>query len=301
MRVRSAWAVAALLVAGQARADGRERDAMQAQSLFERARLLMDDGDLEHACPLFAESQRLDPGGGTLLNLALCHERQGRTATAWAEYHDALSLAVRDGREDRRDFAREHIEALRERLPRVRVFVEQPVPGLTVVLDETRLSALSLGADLPVDPGTHVVTASAADHVPWRSAITLRDGERAEVRVPVLARDTRPVETRVATASWVLGGIGLAALATSAVTGVLALSANDAANDKCVAARSFCPDPSYEDDVARARTFAWISTGALAVAAGAGVAALLWPRETTRSVGASLSPGRAEATVRWSF
>lgn len=300
MRIR-VWVIAPLLVVTQARADGHERDPRQAQSLFERARLLMDDGDLEHACPLFAESQRLDPGGGTLLNLALCHERQGKTATAWTEYNDALSIAVRDGREDRRDFAREHIEALRERLPRVRIVVEQPVPGISVVLDDTALSALSLGADLPVDPGTHVVTASARDHATWRSSVVLADGQRLDVRVPLLAREARAPETRIATMSWVFGGVALGALATSAVTGVLALSANAAAKDKCVPERSFCPDPTYEDDVTRARTLAWVSTGALAVAAGAGIAAFLWPRESQGTVGVTVLPGQAQASARWSF
>ncbi len=292
------WMLAPLLVVGQARADGRERDIRQAQSLFERARLLMEDGDLAHACPLFAESQRLDPGGGTLLNLALCHERQGRTATAWAEYNDALALAVRDGREDRREFAHEHIEALRDRLPRVRVVIDQPTAGLVVALDDTTLSALSLGADLPVDPGAHVVTASAAEHAPWRSSFVLADGQQLDVHVPALARETRAHETRLATASWVLGGIAVGALATSAITGILALSANGAASDKCVADRDYCPDPTYADDVSRARTLAWISTGALAIGAGAGLAAVLWPRQP---VGVSVQPGQAQLTARWSF
>src|ERR1700677_5091661 len=97
-RLRCARVCLLVLVCGlgparQARVDeAEEARARQAQVLFDRARELLAsaDGDVKEACKLLAESQRLDPGGGTLLNLAVCHEREGRLATAWLEYRDAL-------------------------------------------------------------------------------------------------------------------------------------------------------------------------------------------------------------------
>src|SRR6478735_2027984 len=123
MRFRVLHSSPALLLSGvvlcaqPASAEPAAADRVLAAALFRDGKALMDRGELAEACTKLAESQRLDPGGGTILNLALCHEKQQRLATAWAEFIEALGLAKRDGRAARVQFAQEHIEALEPRLP----------------------------------------------------------------------------------------------------------------------------------------------------------------------------------------
>src|SRR4051812_34930505 len=96
-----------------------------AEALFDEGVALMARGDFEHACAKLAESQRLDPGGGTLLNLARCQEGAGRVSTAWATYRSALAIARRDARADRIRYAEEHLAILEPRLPKLILRVKE--------------------------------------------------------------------------------------------------------------------------------------------------------------------------------
>src|SRR5690349_6994160 len=93
-----------------ARAD--DTPAMTAQSLFDLGKELMKEKRFAEACRALGESQRLDPGGGTLFALAYCHEQSGHISVALSEFKEALSMAQRDGRADREKLARDHIVAL---------------------------------------------------------------------------------------------------------------------------------------------------------------------------------------------
>src|SRR5882724_8225780 len=111
--------VSSLLGGRAALAQSTGKNPAAAQALYDEARRLEQTGKYQEACPKFKESYQLDPGGGTLLNLADCYERQGRWALAWTTFKEALVGAQRDRRDDRIEFATQHIRALEAKLPYV--------------------------------------------------------------------------------------------------------------------------------------------------------------------------------------
>jgi hypothetical protein len=149
----------------------------------------MADRKYAEACPKLEESQRLDPGSGTLLNLADCYEHSGRTATAWSKFLEAASAAQTAGKADREKTARERAGAL---MPRVAKFVivvpdAQQITGLEVHRDGEMVGKAQWGAPIPADPGDHVVTASAPGRKTWQTTVKLQDdGATATAIVPDL-------------------------------------------------------------------------------------------------------------------
>ncbi len=320
-RLAAAGVGAALAVCASARARAAEpREQQLAQALFDDARHLMEAKRYPEACPKLAESQRLDPGGGTLLNLAVCHEKEGKYASAQAELQDALRQATKDGRKDRQDLARERLAVVDAKVPRVSVVVdaEADVEGLEVRLDGLGLRRAAWGVALPVDPGLHRVEAGAPGAATWRSDVPVDAADRKIVRVPRLAAGVAPVPAVVPQAPpppppppseplkeappsdkpranpLFFGAVGVAVVGGvfATITGVLALSANSTAKDGCDFARHVCMDQASIDAAGRARTMAWISTGALAVGVVGAIGILVLPATRAGArVGFAPSPG----------
>jgi hypothetical protein len=139
-------------------------DPAAAEVLFQEGRKLMADGQIGAGCEKLKESFALDPMSGTLLNLADCYEKQGRTATAWARFQNAASLAKSQGKVEQAAEANRRLKALEAQLSYVTIQVPEAVPGLEVRRDDMEVSPASYGVQVPVDPGNVVVIASAAGY-----------------------------------------------------------------------------------------------------------------------------------------
>ena len=172
--------------AASARAEG-STDKVSAEALFDEGRKLMAAGKFADACPKFEASQELDPGVGTMLNLADCYEKTGRTASAWAEFRETVSAAHNAGSRDREDIARGRGER-----PRTEAVLSDDRAlegaGGSSSRGTGRGSSAALGAAIPVDPGRHVIVASAPgkrDGRPRRMSAPKQD-HRLSVAVPIL-------------------------------------------------------------------------------------------------------------------
>ena len=192
----SALIVAAATISPAARAEpSAAEQKAAAQSLFDEARRLTAEGGFAQACPKLEESVRLDPTAGSKFYLADCFEHLGKLASAWTYYLDAADSAKAVGSQEREKFARERAEAVKPRLTRFVVSVPakaRAIPGLEVRRDGVALREGQWETPIPVDPGRHVVAASAPGKVAWEAAIDADEpGKTITVAIPSLA-DTPP-------------------------------------------------------------------------------------------------------------
>jgi hypothetical protein len=168
--------------------------ATLAEVLFRDAQQLLAAGRIHEACEKFQASQEADPALGTLLNLAVCHEREGRTATAWLEYSEVASLAHRGGDTAREKYAQARLSDIEPSLHRVAVNAEQAVEGQVIWLDKTSVLPAAYGIGIPVDPGEHELRATAPGKAPWswRFTTTTEPGTE-QITIPPLKPEAKAV------------------------------------------------------------------------------------------------------------
>lgn len=305
-RPRASAAIAALLVlaAAQPAARAQPTDRPLAETLFDEGKRLMEQGHHAQACPKLAESQRLDPGGGTLVALALCHEAEGKTATAWEEFTEALALARRANRFDREQVATEHIAALQGKLARVVVHVPGAIaaePGLEILRDGVVLRRAAWGVATPVDPGEHVISARAPSKKPWKVTVRAQAAQTQTVTIAALEAAPLPRDppSTARIAGYVVGGIGVVGIAVGAGFGASALSLGSDANDRCPDAACADPDAVHDSEMAnRNANVANVAIGAGLGAVVVGVVLLVTSRGERRERVSGPLPAGARLAVR---
>jgi hypothetical protein len=280
-----AAALVVVLASTEARAES------PAEASFQEGRRLFQAGQTDEACARFAESYAMVASSGTLLNLALCHQTQGKTATAWNEYRAAARLARNQGREDRATVADGQAKQLEPALARVTTTAVDAVAGLRVATEAGPLGEGGLGAEIPIDPGTHQVIVTAPGHLPWKATLEVKVSEQVALEIPRLEPEPLPPplareieEARLVKSQrgaadsnrgspvvlYLAGGGGVALIAGT-VFWSLAYGKLDSAKEACTAG---CSQADYDARVADITTFknlaigSWIAGGALATAAG---------------------------------
>ncbi len=285
--LRTSAVVAGVLLLASPPAHAQGQPAL-ADDLFRSARQLLEQGKVAEACSRFAESQRLDPKPGTLLNLGLCHEREGRNATAYAEVTEATQQLARLGDKEREALARTRLEAIAPNVAKVAIVLPPDSPVDRLMIDDHEVGRAAWSIPIPLDPGPHKVTASASGRRSSTQSIDVgRTGgvvrlelaplelEAAPVAPPAPSRGTEePVATSSGkrTASLVVLGTGAVALGLGTFFGLRAVSAKSDVDAGCPSTKG-CNDAGL-DAVDSGRTSATISTVAFGVglvAVGVGI------------------------------
>ena len=297
-------------LAPRARAQSATEKAT-AEALFVDAKRLMDEKKFAEACPKLADSQKLDPGVGTSLNLALCYKQNGQTASAWTTYREAAAQARTAQQLDREELARNEAAALEKTLTRLVIRVSPEVAaiqGLEIKRDGALVPSGLFGVAAPVDPGVRSIDVTAPGRKPLHLEVKAEGaGTTSEIAIPVLESDTAggvpvaavaaaPVPAQPTTpapppgeaksgengqfiAGIVVAGVGAAGLVTGTIFGLLSIAQGKAADQAADNAETYPEDEEYyedrqqgfEDDSDGSRTIAFVSLGVGAACAIGGL------------------------------
>jgi hypothetical protein len=298
-----------MAAARDAHAEPSEGGAAAAESLFQEGRKLMDAKRFSEACPKLVASHKLAPAVGTLLNLADCYERGGQLASAWARFHEAISLAQRLNRPDREKTAKERADKLEPRL--IRLTITRQDKDVEVKLDGNVLDPAALGTAMPVDPGKHAIEASAKGKKSFATTLDVSDRSRSpSIEIPALESEpeatkstasagasassngVRPPEEKSGggssqrTVSYVAMGAGVVGIGVGAFFGLKTSSTWADAQTHCTGLECDRTGVQLATDAKNAgttSTIAFVAGGALLV----GGAVLFFTAPTNRSKGAS--------------
>jgi hypothetical protein len=183
-------AVATALAPSLAHAQGR--DPAGAEKLYDDGSKLLSAGDWPGACAKFEQSFSLDPAPGAMLNLASCAEHDGKIALAWSRFKEARSLNAdtKSAKQQKEieSFIDASLKRIEPRLPFLTVRVTGPTEGVVVKRDGQPTAA---GVELPLDPGAHVIEASAPGYTTVKRDFTAKEGAKETIEI-VLEKSSSP-------------------------------------------------------------------------------------------------------------
>jgi len=279
----------------------QDKDFAKAEDFFRRA-----DG-VVHAPTLVLDHGRSLVGLGRLVE---AHEdfaqvlREGVAANAPWQWRNAV------------DAAKTELAALEPRLAWLTVTVKG-APAPEVRIDSKLLRQAALGVPFATDPGSHTVTVRADRFLPIQQAITLREGQTAQLDLavepdpsaPPLPESSKPApevivvkapaapkarDNTLATILLSAGGVGIA---TGAVTGFLALSARSDLKERCGGATCVPADDAEYSEMSGKRdryralgTASGVAFAAGVAAAVGGVALLVFSGNSKTATGRSEPP-----------
>jgi len=285
-----------------------------AESLFDEGVVALKQGNLNLACQKLEASQRIEAGVGVLLYLGDCYEKKGLTASAWAIFREASSIAAARG-DDRAPIARERAERLTPRLSKLTITMDEHddanLPELEITRDGEVVPRAVWGTPIPVDPGEHVIAASAPGYSREEvkvmiegaasiATITVPHLERRAEGAPSAATSAGPESSGSKSIQKPLGiGLGIAGLVGLAVGGTfggLAMAKNNEAKDSDGCDATSCPTQDGTDATQTALTYATVSdvgfiAGGVLLAAGITIYLTAPKAKETARLSPSVSPG----------
>jgi len=223
-----------------------------AKEKFSEAMDMMRAKRFSEACLLFEQSLELHAALPTQFRLAECFEQVGRLASAWETFDLVAKAADEAGNARQRDFARTKADALAPRVSKVVIMIDpatRDLEGLQLAQDDVPIPPSQWNEPQRVDPGSHRFTATAPDHDDWVQEVGVEgEAQLITVEIPPLEATAAPAPPEpepepppedegsfitLPTLGLIIGGVGVAALGTGVVLGVVAKSSYDDSLEYC--------------------------------------------------------------------
>jgi hypothetical protein len=252
-------------------------DASDAETLFNEGQKAKEAGNTAQACAKFKQSLEKNRNAvGTILNVALCFEQEGKIATAYKLYREAKDRAHEGGFAEHEKAAHERQAKLGVDVPHVAIAFAEPARDMKLVVDD-QIVDVNHADDVEIDPGTRTIVVSAPGRVTYTTKITIGKGEHKAVAIPKLGS---PVSGGRAGVGKVLTFSGAGLVAVGIGVGLYARHKyNDQFPTHCSdpdADRPTCDQTGYAN-TQNARTLGWVGTGVgIAGLAAAGIGVFLW-------------------------
>ncbi|WP_437718845.1 hypothetical protein WMF45_22000 [Sorangium sp. So ce448] len=178
-----------LLPTGEALAQS-DQDRAAARSLATQGAEAFTSGRFEEAIDLLGRAEALVHAPTHLLLMARAQVRLGRLVAAKETYlrivREELPPTAPSPFKRAQQDAREELAAIDPRIASLRIALEGAAGRkIGVKLDGQPVADALLGVHRPIDPGNHVVTVVPPGLAPIEQGVTVGDGERKELKIPV--------------------------------------------------------------------------------------------------------------------
>jgi hypothetical protein len=274
------------------------QDIAQARQLGQQATAAYEAGNYAEAEKLYAAASKLYPLAPTLtLGLARSQAKQGKVVSAQENYNKIVrewgaNATAPQPFKDAAEAAKNEVGAVSARVASLLITVEG-AQNPTVTIDGVNVPSAALGLKRPVDPGTHLVKASADGMKPAETSVHVAEGASAEAKLKLEKDPNAPSVTPVPvtnpppgtppgteppgeqvkagnkTLAFVAFGVGGAGLLVGSITGLVAMGKHSDLEGRCPNGK--CPADA-QGDVDGYKSMGTISTIGFIVA-GVGAAA----------------------------
>ncbi len=254
-------------------------------------------GNWAQALTIFKEIAETLPTPQVRFNIAWCEEKLGQLVAALGDYQLAAADARAKDAPNVLAEAEASLKSLQQRVPRLKLRRGAGASSATIRLDGVRLGESALARPVPLDPGPHLIVATAPGYLKLEQEVRLSEGETETVVVELQRPHADIPPPPVAPSgessnllAYTIGGIGVASLVASGVFFLLRQQRLNQLEETC--SPTACPESArgaWEDG----KRFTLLGNITAAVGAtGVGVGAVILLTDTNDAPSGPLTTSR---------